>query len=222
MTEGLLLDNFFCGYGGRWVVQNVHLHCPPGTLLHIQGDNGDGRSTLLKGMMGLCDRQGEISLNGQNLAAMAPWQIARLGTGYAPEERELFRHLSVAEHFRLARLAARHEPVVTEQELLDTLPSLKARWQHAAHCLSGGEQKMLALARALVTGRYLVLLDEPCEGLAENIQFDILQLLNRLTQRGVIIILTGAITDTVRPDSVTVQVWVRLHLQQLKKPDNSL
>ncbi|MFO0388055.1 MAG: ATP-binding cassette domain-containing protein [bacterium] len=217
MTDGLLLNHFCAGYEGRWVVQEVHLHCPAGRLVHIQGENGDGRSTLLKGMMGLCDRQGEIALNGQNLATLAPWQIARLGTGYAPEERDLFRHLSVAEHFRLAQLSARHQAVVTQEELLETLPALKARWQYGAHVLSGGEQKMLALARALMTGRQLILLDEPCEGLAENVQASILSLLNQLVQRNVIILFTGAVSDTLRAERVNSQVWTTLSLQPEKK-----
>ncbi len=217
MSDGLLLHNFCAGYDGRWVVPGIHLHCPPGTLVHVQGDNGQGRSTLLKGMMGLCERQGQVSLNGQSFAGLAPWQIARLGTGYAPEEREVFHSLSVAEHFQLAQLAARHQAVVTPAELLHALPPLKARWQHAAHLLSGGEQKMLALARALMLGRYLVLLDEPCEGLAEKIQVNILQLLNQLAQRGVIMLLTGAVSDTMRQHYVCGQVWTSLSLDETKK-----
>jgi branched-chain amino acid transport system ATP-binding protein len=195
MSPSLRLNNFCAGYAGRWVLQRMNLQCEPGTLLYVQGDNGDGRTTLLKGMMGLCERHGQISLNDQSLADLASWQIARLGVGYAPEQRDVFRGLSVAEHFRLALLAARHEPVVSQQELLDALPGLKARWQHAAHLLSGGEQKMLALARALISGRHLALLDEPCEGLAENVQAKIFQLLNGVKQRGTIILLTGAISD---------------------------
>ncbi len=217
MNSGLLLQNFCVGYGGRWVLQGLNVHCTPGTLLYVQGDNGDGRSTLLKGIMGLCDRLGQVSLNDQSLADMLPWQIARVGTGYAPEQREVFRALSVAEHFRLARLAARHEPVITQQELLEALPALKARWQHAAHLLSGGEQKMLALARALMTGRQLILLDEPCEGLAENVQASILSLLNQLVQRNVIILFTGAVSDTLRAERVNSQVWTTLSLQPEKK-----
>jgi branched-chain amino acid transport system ATP-binding protein len=219
VNSGLLLQNFCVGYGDRWVLQGLNVHCTPGTLLYVQGDNGDGRSTLLKGIMGLSERHGQISLNDQSLADLASWQIARLGVGYAPEQRDVFRGLSVAEHFRLAGLAARHEPVVTQQELLEALPALKARWQHAAHLLSGGEQKMLALARAILTGRYLVLLDEPCEGLAENVQLDILQLLNRLAQRGIIIVLTGAITDALCPAIVAGRAWIRLDLKELKKAD---
>jgi branched-chain amino acid transport system ATP-binding protein len=199
VTQGLQLHNLSAGYNGNWVVQGLHLHCPPGVLLHVEGNNGDGRSTLLKAIMGLCDRAGELLFDGQSLTSLAPWQIARLGIGYAPEQRDVFRGLSVAEHFRLAQLAARQEPPpVTTAELLQALPVLKARWHQSAHLLSGGEQKMLALARAMIIGTRMILLDEPCEGLSESAQADVLQCLNQMAQRKVIVLLTGALSQILR------------------------
>lgn len=187
---GLQLVAFCAGYADHMVVRDIHLHCSPASLLWVQGANGDGRSTLLKGLMGLCERAGHAYWNDQDLVPLSTWQIARLGVGYAPEGRNVFQGLTVAEHVRLA-LAATRCSWCNEHDLQQALPALAARWSQRAERLSGGEQKMLAVVRALIIGHQLVLLDEPCEGLALDAQQAVLSLCQRANEHGVAVLLTG-------------------------------
>ncbi len=165
----LELSGVRSGYGEAMVVHGVDLDVAPGEILAILGKNGVGKSTLLKTVMGfLPTRGGSIRLGGRDITGLAPHRVARLGVAYTPQERALFADIAVEDNLRLGlreergfegrlRRAARHFPF-----LLDRRPQ-------AAGTLSGGEQKMLLLTRALIAGPRLMLVDEISEGLQPSV-----------------------------------------------------
>ena len=153
------------GYGGSPVLHGVTFHIGPGEIFGVLGKNGMGKTTLLKTIMGLLPpRRGQVELLGENVTGWPPYQITRLGVSYIPQEKSIFQDLSVDENLRLAL----REPWSFDERLIAVagwFPFLTARRQQRAGTLSGGEQKMLLMARALLTRPRLVLVDEITEGL---------------------------------------------------------
>ena len=167
MLEIRHLDAF---YGPAQALFDVSLRVGAGELVLLQGLNGAGKSTLLKAVMGLDVRtRGELLYppEGQGVAAslqgLETHQRARAGLGYVAEDRRLFTGLSVRENLRVA---ASGDVAAREAQVLELFPALKTLLQRPAAAMSGGEQQMLAIARTLMTGPRMLLLDEPCEGLA--------------------------------------------------------
>lgn len=155
------------GYGETQVLHGLSLTAQPGRVLAILGRNGAGKSTTLKTIMGLLPtRSGQITLDGQPLPAR-PFDIARLGIAYVPETRDIFPSLTVRENLELAarRFPCGHDGW-TMARVLDLFPRLGERLDNGGTQLSGGEQQMLAIARALLMNPRLLILDEPTEGLA--------------------------------------------------------
>jgi branched-chain amino acid transport system ATP-binding protein len=151
------------GYGDTVVLEGVDLALGPGERLSVLGRNGVGKSTLILTIMGHTRlRGGRIRLAGRDIARWPPWRRARAGLGLVPQEREIFPSLSVREHLRMA---ARPGPWTIERAYR-TFPGLALRRSHHGDQLSGGEQQMLAIARALVGNPKVLLMDEPTEGLA--------------------------------------------------------
>jgi branched-chain amino acid transport system ATP-binding protein len=151
------------GYGDTVVLEGVNLVLGPGERLSVLGRNGVGKSTLILTIMGHTRlRGGRIRLAGRDIARWPPWRRARAGLGLVPQEREIFPSLSVREHLRIA---ARPGPWTIERAY-QTFPGLALRRSHHGDQLSGGEQQMLAIARALVGNPKVLLMDEPTEGLA--------------------------------------------------------
>ena len=151
------------GYGDTVVLEGVDLALGPGERLSVLGRNGVGKSTLILTIMGHTRlRGGRIRLAGRDIARWPPWRRARAGLGLVPQEREIFPSLSVHEHLRIA---ARPGPWTIERAY-QTFPGLAVRRSHHGDALSGGEQQMLAIARALVGNPKVLLMDEPTEGLA--------------------------------------------------------
>lgn len=165
----LEIQGLHAGYGPVQVLRGVHLHVRAGELLLVLGRNGSGRSTLLKALMGLIPATGSARLDGRELLAQPAHHRARLGLGYVPEQREIFPRLSVRQNLLLGAKPALTGPGASpwnETTVLSLFPALTPRLGVSAQVLSGGEQQMLAIARALMGNPDLLLLDEPTEGLA--------------------------------------------------------
>ena len=174
-------------YGRSHALQGVDLTLEHG-VLSVVGRNGMGKTTLCKTIMGLVRASsGSIRMNGQDLTSLQPAQIARLGIGYVPQGRRLWRSLSVDEHLRLSAGGRRGGWSV--ERIYDTFPRLAERKNNGGGQLSGGEQQMLAIARALLTNPRLLVMDEPTEGLAPVIVSQVEEMLVKLGEEGDIAIL---------------------------------
>jgi branched-chain amino acid transport system ATP-binding protein len=183
VTEGvgLGLSGVSAGYGETVVLEGIALDLMPGGTLALLGRNGVGKTTLLATIMGQTRlRAGSIRFAGREIAAMRPFRRARLGIGLVPQEREIFPSLTVAENLSVA---ARPGPWSIEQ-IYDFFPPLAERRRHRGNQLSGGEQQMLAIGRALMGNPSLLLMDEPLEGLAPIIVDALLAGLERLKHGG--------------------------------------
>jgi ABC-type branched-subunit amino acid transport system ATPase component/ABC-type branched-subunit amino acid transport system permease subunit len=180
-------------YGKSHILNDARLDVCKGEIVALLGRNGAGKSTLLKTLAGLVPAAtGSITFNGKELAGMAAPDIARLGIGYVPQGRGLFAGMTVGDNLALGRLAratdGKFGVVWSEQEILDMFPVLKRRYNTHADYLSGGEQQMLAVARALSGNVSLLLLDEPFEGLAPSVVQELFTVFDRLRQKLPIII----------------------------------
>lgn len=166
------------------VLTSLSLSVKKGEIVGLVGRNGVGKSTLLKCILGLVgQRWGKISFNGADITRQSPMKITRSGIGYAPQGRRLFPHLSVSENLELVPLPARRYKE-RRDELLDQFPLLRARLNQPAGTLSGGQQQILSVARALLLQPSLLLLDEPTEGLDRGWTDEVCGLLNRLREQG--------------------------------------
>lgn len=165
-------------YGRSHALQGVDLTLDSG-VLSVVGRNGMGKTTLCKTIMGLVRATGgSVRLSGEDLLSLQPAQVARLGVGYVPQGRRLWRSLTVDEHLRM--IAGQRRGAWTAERIYDTFPRLAERKGHGGAQLSGGEQQMLAIARALVTNPRLLIMDEPTEGLAPVIVAQVEDMLVRL------------------------------------------
>ena len=179
MAELLKLDGLRSGYGEAVVVQGVDFVLEPGRSLALLGRNGTGKTTLLNTLVGVTRRHGgTIALAGRDVTALASHQRAAAGIGWVPQERNIFKSLTVDENLTAV---ARPGPW-TPQRAYEMFPRLAERKAHLGNQLSGGEQQMLAVARALVLNPKLLLLDEPLEGLAPIIVHELLRSIERLVR----------------------------------------
>jgi branched-chain amino acid transport system ATP-binding protein len=166
MHTSLVVTNLHAYYGKSHVLQGCNLTVEQGCVA-VLGRNGMGKTTLLRSIMGLTPpRSGGIRWRDKEITGQKPFKIAGLGIGYVPQGRRLFPSLSVDEHLRLTYRHRGLAAAWTPQRVYDLFPELADRRQLSGTRLSGGEQQMLAIGRALVTNPYLILLDEPSEGLA--------------------------------------------------------
>jgi len=174
-------------YGSSHALQGVDLTLETG-VLSVVGRNGMGKTTLCKTIMGLVRASGgSVRIGGEDILSLQPAQIARLGVGYVPQGRRLWRSLSVDEHLRM--IAGLRRGAWTVERIYDTFPRLAERKSNGGSQLSGGEQQMLAIARALVTNPRLMIMDEPTEGLAPVIVAQVEDMLVRLGDEGDIAVL---------------------------------
>jgi branched-chain amino acid transport system ATP-binding protein len=174
-------------YGDSHVLRNVSLELPPGCALGLLGRNGMGKSTLLKTIMGLVKpRSGSVQVMGQDMTARAPYEVARLGIAYVPEGRGIFANLSVRENLAMAaRAGVDGKREWTMERVLQTFPRLQERMNSGGQQLSGGEQQMLAIGRALMTNPRAMILDEATEGLAPLIVADIWRVIAAIRATGI-------------------------------------
>ena len=166
----LRVSSLHVHYGSAHVLHGVNLEVGAGQIVCLIGRNGAGKSTTLKAIMGLAPAtSGEIAFEEQRIDAMAAHRVARMGVAYVPEDRRPFGSLSVEENIRVAAQASPHSDANGVREALAFFPVLEERAGQLAGSLSGGEQQMLVIARALVARPRLILLDEPTEGLAPSL-----------------------------------------------------
>jgi branched-chain amino acid transport system ATP-binding protein len=177
MADLLTIEDLSAGYGRAVVLFGVTLSLREGEAMAVLGRNGVGKTTLIDSIVGVTRRfSGSLTLAGRQMAAMAPEERARLGVGWVPQERNIFRSLSVEENLT----AVARPGQWTVERVMGLFPRLKERRRQSGGLLSGGEQQMLAIGRALVTNPKLLLLDEPMEGLAPIIIEELLRALARL------------------------------------------
>ena len=182
------------GYGRSSVLQGVDLDVSDGRVLGLLGRNGVGKTTLIHTVMGLVRLTGgSITLDGQELGGRRTDQIARAGLALVPQGRRIWPNLDVTEHLTLASrrggTGGRDDGTWTVQKVLELLPQLGQRRGHLGGQLSGGEQQMLAIARALLTGPRMLLMDEPSDGLAPTIVDQIGDVIGALKDGGVTVLL---------------------------------
>jgi branched-chain amino acid transport system ATP-binding protein len=178
------------GYGRARVLFDVGLEVGAGEVVMLAGRNGAGKSTTLKAIMGLIERAGEIRFHGQRVERLEPFEIARLGLGYVPEDRRIFTELSVAENLEVGRRAPRPGlPAWDEERLFALFPNLATMRDRPGSRMSGGEQKMLAIARTLMGNPLAVLLDEPSEGLAPIVVKQMATAIGELKRAGLSVLL---------------------------------
>ncbi|MGF1611074.1 MAG: ABC transporter ATP-binding protein [Kiloniellales bacterium] len=185
----LQLDRIDCHYGSVQVLKQVSLRLAPGEILGLLGRNGAGKTTLLKAIMGLVKvSAGSIQLDGADLTHLPAHQVPRLGVAYVPQGRGLFSDLSVAENLRMGLLVRDGEREALDW-VLQLFPALAERLGQRAGTLSGGEQQMLATARALCLRPSVLLLDEPSEGLAPTLVARLMDTVAGLKAHGVAVLL---------------------------------
>ena len=189
MLEVSRLDAF---YGSSHILFGVELAVGAGEVVVLLGRNGAGKTTTLKSIMGvLATRTGSIRFGGREIVTLESDEICRLGMGYVPEDCRVFRGLSMQENLEAGRRAAPagREPW-NEQRIFQLFPDLQKFLSRRADSLSGGQQRMLAIARTLMGNPRLLLLDEPSEGLAPLVVREMLEQLTRLKETGVTILLS--------------------------------
>jgi branched-chain amino acid transport system ATP-binding protein len=178
------------GYGRARVLFDAGLELGAGEVVMLAGRNGAGKSTTLKAIMGLIERAGEVRFNDRRIERLEPFEIARLGMGYVPEDRRIFTELTVAENLEVGRRAPRPGlPAWNEERIFALFPNLAAMRDRPGSRMSGGEQKMLAIARTLMGNPLAVLLDEPSEGLAPIIVKQMAAAIGELKRAGLSVLL---------------------------------
>jgi len=186
----LELDQVHAYYGKSHILHGVSLGVKRGELVTLLGRNGAGKTTTLKSIMGLVSvHSGSVCYKGENILGKETHEIFRHGIGYVPQGRRIFSSLSVAENLRLPALRQDGGKV---EWVLNIFPSLRKRLNNRGNELSGGEQQMLAIARVLVSGSELILLDEPSEGLAPLLVGAIMGTIRELKKSGLTMLLVEA------------------------------
>jgi branched-chain amino acid transport system ATP-binding protein len=185
----LKIDNLHAYYGKSHVLHGVGFHVEPGEIVALLGRNGSGRSTTAKAIMGLVDCEGVIAWKGQSILGKKAFEIAHLGIGYVPENRDIFPKLTVHQNLLLGQKGSGQGSRWTFDDMYTMFPRLKERQHTEAGVLSGGEQQMLTLCRTLMGDPDLIIIDEPTEGLAPKIVELVGQYLQTLKQKGISVLL---------------------------------
>ncbi|HEX8884524.1 MAG TPA: ABC transporter ATP-binding protein [Noviherbaspirillum sp.] len=193
MTDPMLkVERLNAWYGRAQVLFDLALEVRPGEVVALMGRNGAGKSTTMKAVMGLLERRrGAIHFMGHDIAVLPSFRIARLGMGFVPENRRIFTDLTVLENLEIGRQPPRTGiPEWTVDRLFRLFPNLAGMPGRRGGQMSGGEQQMLTVARTLMGNPYLVLLDEPSEGVAPVIVEQMAEMILELKQAGVSILLS--------------------------------
>jgi len=224
----LKIENLHAFYGKSHVLHGVHFDVGPGEIVALLGRNGSGRSTTAKAIMGMVDCTGVVDWKGRHTLGMKPYEVAHLGIGYVPENRDIFPKLTVHQNLMLGMKGARPSGRWSFQDMYDMFPRLKERQHTEAGVLSGGEQQMLTLCRTLMGDPELIIIDEPTEGLAPKIVELVAQYLQKLKERGISVLLIeqkltiamaisdralvmghGSIVFQGTPDSLRADAYIR-------------
>ena len=183
------ITNLHAYYGKSHVLHGVSLHVGKGEIVALLGRNGSGRSTTVKAIMGLVDCQGAIQWKGQGIDGKKPYEIAHLGIGYVPENRDIFPNLTVHQNLLLGQKGNGKGSRWSFDDMYAMFPRLKERQHTEAGVMSGGEQQMLTLCRTLMGDPDLIIIDEPTEGLAPKIVELVAQYLQTLKAKGISVLL---------------------------------
>jgi branched-chain amino acid transport system ATP-binding protein len=224
----LSVENLHAFYGKSHVLHGVHFVVGPGEIVALLGRNGSGRSTTAKSIMGMVDCTGTVDWKGRHTVGMKPYEIAHLGIGYVPENRDIFPKLTVHQNLMLGQKSAQQKGRWTFEDMYDMFPRLKERQHTEAGVLSGGEQQMLTLCRTLMGDPDLIIIDEPTEGLAPKIVELVGEYLQKLKARGISVLLIeqkltiamaisdralvmghGSIVFQGTPDSLRADAYIR-------------
>jgi branched-chain amino acid transport system ATP-binding protein len=224
----LKVDNLHAFYGKSHVLHGVHFDVREGEIVALLGRNGSGRSTTAKAIMGMVDCTGTIDWKGQHTIGRKSYEIAHMGIGYVPENRDIFPKLTVHQNLMLGQKSARAKGRWTFDDMYEMFPRLKERQHTDAGVLSGGEQQMLTLCRTLMGDPQLIIIDEPTEGLAPKIVELVGEYLKKLKERGISVLLIeqkltiamhisdralvmghGSIVFQGTPDSLRADAYVR-------------
>jgi branched-chain amino acid transport system ATP-binding protein len=192
MSESLLsIKNLNSYYGKAHILQGVSININPLERVAILGRNGMGKSTLIKSILGLSGirRDGNIYFNGENIIEKKTYEIARRSISYVPQGRQLFSLLSVEEHLTMAYKPVKGGDGWTPKMVFDIFPEIRERKKVSGTKISGGEQQILAIGRALVTNSSLILMDEPSEGISTLVIERILGICRQLTEQGTSLLL---------------------------------
>ncbi|MBK0393369.1 ABC transporter ATP-binding protein [Ramlibacter algicola] len=185
----LKVENLHAFYGKSHVLHGVHFDVNPGEIVALLGRNGSGRSTTAKAIMGMVDCTGSVQWKGQQSLGKKPYEIAHLGIGYVPENRDIFPKLTVHQNLQLGEKRSGQKGRWSFEDMYTMFPRLKERQHTEAGVLSGGEQQMLTLCRTLMGDPDLIIIDEPTEGLAPKIVELVAEYLQRLKDKGVSVLL---------------------------------
>jgi branched-chain amino acid transport system ATP-binding protein len=192
----LTIKNLSAGYGKVQVLQGIDIEVPKGKVVTLIGSNGAGKTTTMRAISGMIKpTAGEITLNGKRIDGLESYHIARLGLAHSPEGRRVFATMSVTDNLRLGAFPRftgsrpRGDVAADLEKAMELFPRLKERREQLAGTLSGGEQQMLAMARAVMLNPELVLLDEPSMGLAPILVDEVFKIIARLKSEGVTMLL---------------------------------
>ncbi|QNK67400.1 ABC transporter ATP-binding protein [Variovorax sp. PAMC26660] len=185
----LKLQDIHAYYGKSHVLHGVSFNVNPGEIVALLGRNGSGRSTTAKAIMGLVHAEGGLHWKGQNILRRKAYEIAHMGLGYVPENREIFPKLTVHQNLLLGQKGNGKGSRWQFDDMYDMFPRLKERQHNEAGVLSGGEQQMLTLCRTLMGDPDLIIIDEPTEGLAPKIVELVGQYLRTLKDKGISVLL---------------------------------
>ena len=185
----LKLQDIHAYYGKSHVLHGVSFDVGPGEIVALLGRNGSGRSTTAKAIMGLVDCEGQLAWKGQDILGRKAYEIAHLGIGYVPENRDIFPKLTVHQNLLLGQKGTGKGSRWSFDDMYGMFPRLKERQHTEAGVLSGGEQQMLTLCRTLMGDPDLIIIDEPTEGLAPKIVELVGQYLQTLKSRGISVLL---------------------------------
>jgi branched-chain amino acid transport system ATP-binding protein len=228
METILSVDNLHAYYGKSHVLHGVQFDVGQGEIVALLGRNGSGRSTTAKAVMGMVEATGTVNWRGQLIMGQKPYEIAHLGIGYVPENRDIFPKLTVHQNLMLGQKSAKQKGRWSFDDMYAMFPRLKERQHTEAGVLSGGEQQMLTLCRTLMGDPELIIIDEPTEGLAPKIVELVAEYLTKLKDRGVSVLLIeqkltialsisdralvmghGSIVFQGTPDSLRADAYIR-------------
>jgi branched-chain amino acid transport system ATP-binding protein len=201
--------------GESHILQGIDFDVAEGGVTALLGRNGVGKTTTLRALMGLVDRRGRITLTGEDVTATPTHKIVRRGVGYVPEDRDVFAALTVDENLRLAERDA--EP--RYDLVYDLFPELEQRGKQLAGTLSGGQQQMVAIARALLNDNRLLLVDEPTKGLAPLLVAEVARVLERVAELATVLLVEQnlGVVQRVARDAVVLDTGRVVHVGPAKE-----